>query len=767
MKRVLWSVRVLATIVSIAALNAAGSIITENDNKTLSPYFLVKSDDPEVDQLPLKSTSADVNIAGVIAEVKVTQVYKNEGENTLEAIYVFPASTKAAVYGMKMTIGLRTITAEIREREQAREEYEKAKEEGRSASLLEQQRPNVFQMNVANILPGDEIKVELSYTELLIPTDGVYEFVYPTVVGPRYSNISEEEASESEQFVETPYLREGELPPYSFDIRVYVSAGLPIQDITCTSHEVDVEYEGLTSATVDLDPSEETGGNRDYILRYQLAGGKIESGLLLYAGEEENFFLLMVQPPKRVLPDQIPPRDYVFIVDVSGSMRGYPLDISKKLLRDLILNLRPTDTFNVLLFAGGSSVLADKSLAATARNVEWAINTIDSQAGGGGTELLPALERALRLPRPEGLSRSVIIATDGYVRVEKEAFDIIRNRLNEANMFAFGIGTSVNRYIIEGMARAGMGEPFVVVKQEEAASEAERFREYVDSPVLTQIGVGFGAFEAYDVEPVSIPDVLAERPVIIFGKWRGELQGEISIEGRTGKEPYRKTFAVAEARPSQRNRVLRYLWARHRIAILDDYNRLQASDERVKEVTNLGLTYNLLTAYTSFVAIDTEVRRDEDGELVTIKQALPLPRGVPETAIGAEAMYLKGTLIFDRTHTISPKLPVQPGFVKVGTLTSESSKAPLALLKTMIEDSLSTLNPCYEELLRQGKSIKGEITVEVTIGKTGHIISVSIVKSDLDEAIGKCMVDRIRKWRFDGLSLTEPVIVEIPLSVSL
>src|SRR4030043_2213907 len=160
----------------------------EEANKTLSPYFFVKSDDPGVDQLPLKSTSADVKVVGVIADVIVTQVYKNEGEKPLEAIYIFPASTRAAVYGMKMTIGKRTIIAKIQERGEARRQYEQANQEGKGTSLLEQQRPNVFQMNVANILPGDVIHVEMKYTELLVPTDAVYEFIYPTVVGPRYSN---------------------------------------------------------------------------------------------------------------------------------------------------------------------------------------------------------------------------------------------------------------------------------------------------------------------------------------------------------------------------------------------------------------------------------------------------------------------------------------------------------------------------------------------------------------------------------------------------
>src|SRR4030066_1661344 len=346
------------TMLMLIASGAQGQPM-EEANKTLSPYFFVKSDAPGVDQLPLKSTSADVKVVGVIADVIVVQVYKNEGKKPLEAIYIFPASTRAAVYGMKMTIGKRTIIAKIQERGEARRQYEEAKQQGKSTSLLEQQRPNVFQMNVANILPGDVIQVELKYTELLVPTNGTYEFVYPTVVGPRFPNQPSETALPSEKWVENPYFRQGESPTYTFDIAVNLATGLPIQNAVCFSHKVDIQYDGSSRATVKLDPSGKSGGNRDFILKYQLAGGKVQSGLLLFEGEKENFFLVMLQPPKRVSLSQIPPREYIFIVDVSGSMYGFPLDISKKLLKDLIGNLRPNDKFNVLLFSGGSSVLAE------------------------------------------------------------------------------------------------------------------------------------------------------------------------------------------------------------------------------------------------------------------------------------------------------------------------------------------------------------------------------------------------------------------------
>ena len=536
-KRRFYMVVVVAAVVALTPTLVFAQA-DENGDKTLSPYFFIPNNDSGLEQLPLKSTDADVSIAGVIADVVVTQVYQNTGKKPIEAVYVFPASTRAAVYGMKMIIGERVVEAKIRKRDDARKEYEQARQEGKNASLLEQQRPNVFQMNVANIMPGDQIRVELRYTELIVPKDKVYEFVYPTVVGPRYSSTKAENAPKSEQWVSNPYLHEGQAPSYSFGIKAALAAGFPIADISSPSHKVNVSYSGPDRASVSLDASESAGGNRDFILRYRLDGGKIQSGMLLFEGADENYFLMMVQPPERVTNAAIPGREYIFIVDVSGSMHGYPLEISKQLLRNLIGGLRKFDRFNVILFAGSSQQMSPESVEATQGNVDDAIRMIDHQSGGGGTEMLPALERALSIKKPENFSRTVVIATDGYVSVEERVFDLIGKNLGKANMFAFGIGTSVNRHLIEGMAHVGMGEPFVIAKPDQAAARAEEFRKMIASPVLTQIKVGFEGFDAYDVEPMGVPDVLAERPVIVFGKYRGKAKGRATLMGITGSGRY-------------------------------------------------------------------------------------------------------------------------------------------------------------------------------------------------------------------------------------
>ncbi|HEX6283899.1 MAG TPA: VIT domain-containing protein, partial [Pyrinomonadaceae bacterium] len=599
--------------------------------KTLAPYFLVQGD-PTVDQLPLKDTRVEISVSGVIADVKVRQIYRNEGSRPINASYVFPASTRAAVYAMRMQLGNEIIVARIKEREQAKQEFERAKEEGKSASLLEQQRPNVFSMSLANIMPQEQVEIELRYTELLVPTDNVYEFVFPTVVGPRYAS-PQNSNKKHDRFVETPYLRQGRKPASELHISARIAAGLPIYDLSCPSHQIFPQWQSNGVAQLSLDDSDPFQGNRDFVVRYRLAGDQIASGLLLFQGAEENFFLYMAQPPQRVASEAIPAREYIFVVDVSGSMDGFPLNTSKKLLRDLIGKLRPTDLFNVVLFAGDSTVLSPHSLPANPQNTATAIALIEQQRGSGGTELLAAMQQAMSLPRQEGISRSLLLLTDGYVAGEQGVFDHIRANLNRCNVFAFGIGTSVNRYLIEGVAKAGMAEPFIVTQEAEAEGVAARFREYVQSPVLTDIQVHSPGFDTYDVNPTQFPDLLAQRPIIVFGKWRGPVTGTIELTGKSGQGVFTSRVEVASSQPDEANSALRYLWARSRIAELSDYGAFQVDDENVKAITALGLKYNLLTRYTSFIAV-REVVTNPSGSAQDVNQALPLPLRVSNLAVG-------------------------------------------------------------------------------------------------------------------------------------
>jgi len=309
------------------------------------------------------------------------------------------------------------------------------------------------------------------------------------------------------------------------------------------------------------------------------------------------------------------------------------LNTAKKLLRDLIGNLHATDRFNLILFAGAAKVMAQTSVAATPANIQIAIRTLDRENGGGGTELAAALKKGLALPQSEGISRTMVVVTDGYIAAEKEAFALIRSNLNRTNLFAFGIGSSVNRYLIEGLAKSGLGEPFIVVDPHQAAEKAVEFRQYIAAPVLTDIEVEMDGFDAYAIEPATIPDLFAQRPILLYGKWRGQPTGTISINGTNGSGTYRKTFHVADTKSGKKNHALRYLWARNRISLLANFNYQPDQGENQAEITSLGLTYNLLTPFTSFIAVH-EVVRDPEAKSLDVKQPLPLPLHVSNLAVG-------------------------------------------------------------------------------------------------------------------------------------
>ncbi|WP_116106652.1 VIT domain-containing protein [Lewinella sp. IMCC34191] len=608
-----------------------------------SPYFLVKGD---AAAFPLRSTTAEVDIAGVIAEVTVEQVYSNIGDRPIEATYVFPASTGAAVHGMEMQIGDRVIEGVVMRKEAARQTYERAKTEGKRSSLLEQHRPNVFQMSVANILPGDSVRVRLRYTELLVPEAGTYRFVYPTVVGPRFTG----EDDKTSEYTGQPYRKSEKASP--FDLRLHLAAGMPIAGLGSPTHGISRQWSGKENVSLRLEnPS--TSGNRDFVLEYCLGGDGIYTGLLLYEGKEENYFLYMAQPPvDEVAADEIPAREFVFIVDVSGSMTGFPLEVTKRLMIDLVGNLRPVDHFNIMLFAGASDTWRPASVPAMPANLRTATEWLSGIHGGGGTELLAALNHAYALPGPEAIGRAVIrptnfartdpgsisrnfvIVTDGYISVEPEVFDLIDGNLDKANVYTFGIGGSVNRHLIDGMARVGRGRPAVVLDEGAAPAEAERFRRYISEPLLTDVRLTYDGFDVYDLEPLSLPDVSRERPLVVFGKYRGKARGEMVLTGKTGAGDLLITQRVRDSRPDERNKALAYLWARSRIQRLDDYNHLRESDQRVEEVTELGLAHNLLTRYTSFVAVDKRPVLAGGGNPETVKQPLPLPAGVSANAVG-------------------------------------------------------------------------------------------------------------------------------------
>jgi Ca-activated chloride channel family protein len=443
-------------------------------------------------------------------------------------------------------------------------------------------------MELANILPGETTEVLVEYSETLSPIDGVYAFTFPAVVGPRYG------------VGWAPGLNTSNLAVH-VDLSVAPS---------CLGLESDLKIQGLKK-TNGMTHAQVVGMNADIVMKFWFTEKVVDAQFLLATRGSEKYFSLAIQPPQRQLlsSSQISKREYLFILDVSGSMTGYPIALSKKLMTKLLQeNVRNGDSLNILLFAGGSAVLSKSgNVQATPSNIRSALKWLDANMfAGGGTELLPALQHAFSLPRSHtAAARTIVVMTDGYVTVEKEAFDLVRKNLGEGNVFVFGIGDAVNQYLIEGLARVGYGEPFVVKDVNEGDQVVQQLQRYIDSPVLTQLRLSFdGDFHPQEQEPPYLPDVFASRPIHVVGKWEGELKGNLKLTGRLADGKLWEYSAALANIVATELPAVSLLWARSRIATLGDY--IQVGENPEKEITALGLQYSLMTQYTSFVAVDSE-----------------------------------------------------------------------------------------------------------------------------------------------------------------
>ncbi|MBX2813062.1 MAG: VWA domain-containing protein [Myxococcales bacterium] len=593
-------------------------------------------------ELPLQATEHYVEVVGPVAYVRLVQVYKNTGSQALDANYVFPGSTRSAVSSLVMRVGKRTIHAELKQKDEARETFEQAKRDGYRASLLEQKRPNVFAMALTNLGPGETVEVELGYTELLEPEEGRYELVLPGVVAPRFGGEPEGIGAER--------LTVSVAKAAKWTAEVKIQDGLNISEVsspTYTGIEPAVDASGGISVKV------QSKGDKDFVLRWRvIADRQAEAGLVLYEGEDERFFMMTVAPPKVVPEAAAPAREIVFILDVSGSMRGYPLDVAKGVMKTSLEALRPEDRFNILFFAGGGWRLSEKPLPATPENVKTALGTVSEQRGGGGTQLVEALNSVASLPRAEGLARTIVVVTDGLVSFEKSAFAKVRKKLSDSTLFTLGIGFNVNRMLVEGLARAGGGTSHVAYDRSSANEEAKRLGEAIRQPVLTDIQLKIEGLDAYDLEPPTIPDLYADRPIVVVGKYRGAAKGQLKLSAQARNHPFENILKVAavnvrkvgssstgvkEERGEDSTATdasylatvnpLRILWARRKLQRVADDRALVDGGADQKTITKIGLRYGLLTEYTSFVAVDSKGGKVA-GPKQVIEQPGPMPHGM-------------------------------------------------------------------------------------------------------------------------------------------
>jgi Ca-activated chloride channel family protein len=558
---------------------------------------------------PLKHTDVKVEISGFISRVVVTQQFENPFKQKIEAVYTFPLSQNAAVDDMTMIVGERTVRGRILPRDEARAVYEAARSRGQVASLLDQQRPNIFTQSVANILPGEQVKITISYVETLNYVNGAYEFVFPMVVGPRYIPRSVEDAAR----ITTRRLPPGTRSGHDISIDVTLDAGLIIDDLSSKTRVVDIQRPDPHSARLRLKENS-TIPNKDFILRYDVATQAIQDAVLTHRSETGGFFTMILQPPERVTAADLTPKELVFVLDTSGSMQGFPIEKAKETMKLALDSLNPSDTFNLITFAGDTNILFPEPVPATGANLRKAQAFLSSRNGDGGTEMMQAVAAALKPSDDQTHVRIVCFMTDGYVGNENEIIAEVYNHPN-ARVFAFGIGNSVNRYLLDKIAEAGRGEVEYVGLNDDGSAAARRFHERVRNPLLTDISIDWNGLQVADVYPQRLPDLFSVKPVVVIGRYVGPGRATIRLKGKLAGSDFLREIPVEFPETMASHDVLAQLWARARV---DDLTRhdLQSqqtgvtSTELKDTITQLGIEYRLLTQFTSFVAVEEMVVTD-------------------------------------------------------------------------------------------------------------------------------------------------------------
>ncbi len=653
---------------------------------------------------PLLKTDVQISVTGQVARATVEQHFTNPGNEWAEGIYVFPLPTHAAVDHLRMRIGPRVIEGMIKERAEAKQVYEKAKQQGQRASLLEQERPNIFTVSVSNIGPGEAITVELEYQETLHYDQGQLRLRFPMVVGPRYIPGKPQERGELETPVDghgwahdtdrvpdasriTPFVltpppqsslhppapslpglasshgdapfpglhpRHGPINPVSLTIDL--APGFPLERLESAYHAIRASTEPDGRTRIALEEGS-VPADRDFELMWQPAAGHAPTAALFTEQKDgENFAMIMFMPPApSALHRDRMPREAIFIIDTSGSMHGASIEQAKAALGLALSRLTPEDTFNVIQFNSVTKVLFPDPNPATRANVQQALRYVGNLTAQGGTEMLPALTRALDQPDPVGGAvksprlRQVIFLTDGAVGNEEELFSTIRRRLGESRLFTVGIGSAPNSHFMQKAAEFGRGSFTYIGNTTEVQEKMDALFRKVEHPALTEIRVELPSQTQVDMLPERVPDLYLGEPLILAVK-ADNLPETIRVTGRFGTAPWSSELSFRQAKSRDG---LSVFWARRKIASLMDQHVNGAEPNPVRQaVLDVALKHHLVSRYTSLVAVDVTPVRPGDRTLHSHALPTNLPQGwdytsvfgLPQTATSGRLQMLLGLI---------------------------------------------------------------------------------------------------------------------------
>lgn len=605
-------------------------------------------------ECPLKHTDVSAEISGFVARVRVKQTFHNPLKEKIEAVYVFPLPHEAAVDEMTMSLGERKIVGLMKRRAEARQVYEQALLAGQTAALLEQERPNIFTQSVGNVPPGQEVVIEISYVDVLEYDVGEYEFRFPMVVGPRYipGSIKNPAAPLPADLqgktspatpntnrvpdgsrINPPIVKPGYRNGHDIALSVRLNAGVPIENLRVANHKADVKRPDERQANVAILPGDRLP-NKDFVLRYKVSGKKPELALLAHTDRQardadrvgSGYFMLMVQPREDERLTKSPPREIVFLVDVSGSMSGEPTAKVVEAMQSMLKLCRPIDTVQVVTFANAAAKLFEKPLPVNAANIGRALQFTAGLQGGGGTEMLEGVKLAIDGPLDQERMRIVVMLTDGFIGNEAEIIEHVGRACGDRIRFwCLGIGSSPNMFLVDGVARQGGGMGRTLGLQDDTAGLTQEIMTRIQQAQLAEVRIDYGGLQVSQTYPARIPELWAGRPVVVYGRYSGSGDAMLTVSGEVEGEPTSWTLNARLPEDEPAHDVLAKVWARQKIEALMQQTFYQGSPAVEEEVTGLALQYRLMSPYTSFVAVDQQAEPSRDAARPPRRMLVPVP----------------------------------------------------------------------------------------------------------------------------------------------
>lgn len=628
-------------------------------------------------------TTVDLQIHGLIAEVRVNQRFRNSGAAWQEGHYVLPLPEGAAVHAMTLRIGERLIVGEIREKEAARSEYARAVASGRKASLVEAHGANLFRTAIANVAPGETVDVEIAYWQQVAFRDGEFSLVFPLTFTPRYAlqeaaslvraqpEATPDDAGSADAAAADAAAVDAAAPAAApaapgatvgaptMVISALLDPGLPLERVESLTHALAIEQNGQRYAIRLAD--DVVASDRDFVLRWRAKPSATPTAALLRepAGDDQ-YALLMLLPPTQ--PAAALPRELILVIDTSGSMEGQSIVQARAALDVALQRLTPRDRFNVIQFNSVTSALFEHAVEASARDVALAREWVAQLRATGGTEMVPAMQWALRDAAPAGYLRQVVFVTDGAVEQAEALYTSIETQLGQSRLFPVGIGSAPNAQFLRKAGELGRGSSAVIRNLGEVGEQMQTLFAKLDRPALRDLQLSLPV--QAEIYPQRLPDLYEGEPLLLIAKLPATAKGgRVQIEGQLAGAPWSQHLTLDLHGQSKG---LGRLWAQRKIEALDDALRRGGDETALRaELIGVALQHHLVSRFTSLVAIDRTPQRPVDAALQPVDIANADPAGslaFAQTATSARLWLALGLVALLLAAALQWRAPRQRAF---------------------------------------------------------------------------------------------------------